>query len=102
MAGRPPKYATNNLLSGLATCGACGGGLVVETSYRKNGRKSEYVCFRHRYGKCANALRIATDSMNEAVLHAVEEHLFTPEAIEQFIQLTERDDVQEQRDMLER
>ena len=32
MSGRPPKDAPKNLLAGLATCGVCGGGLVVETS----------------------------------------------------------------------
>jgi hypothetical protein len=33
--------------------------------------------------------------MNEAVLQAVEEHALTPEAIEQVILLTQRDDVQD-------
>jgi len=36
------------------------------------------------------------------VLQAIEEHALTPEAIEQVIQLSERDDVTEQKDMLER
>ena len=49
LSGRPPKHATKNLLAGLATCGLCGGGLVVETSSRKNGRIAEYVCHRHRH-----------------------------------------------------
>ncbi len=35
ISGRPPTHATQNLLAGLATCGLCGGGLVVETSSRK-------------------------------------------------------------------
>jgi hypothetical protein len=34
--------------------------------------------------------------MNEAVLCAIEEHALTPEAIEQVVRLTERDDAREQ------
>jgi len=40
--------------------------------------------------------------MNEAVLQSIEEHALTPEAIEKVIQLTERDDVQEQQFALAR
>ena len=40
--------------------------------------------------------------MNEAVLQAVEEHALTPEAIEQVIDLSERDDVAEQQRKLDR
>jgi hypothetical protein len=103
LSGRPPKNATKNLLAGLASCGVCGGGLVVETSSRKNGRQHEYVCHRHRHNStCGNALRIPIAEMNEAVLRAIEEHALTPEAIEQVIQLTERDDVQDRQDALTR
>ncbi len=102
LSGRPPKHATKNLLAGLATCALCGGGLVVETSPRKRGRIPEYVCHRHRHnGTCSNVLRVSVDEMNEAVLRAVEEHALTPEAIEQVILLTERDDVTERRDALD-
>jgi hypothetical protein len=37
--------------------------------------------------------------MNEAVLQAIEEHALTIEAVEQVIQLTERDDVREQQEI---
>ena len=50
---------------------------------------------RMRYG-CSVA------EMNEAVLQAIEEHALTPEAIEQVILFTERDDIAEQQDALER
>ena len=94
ISGGPPKHATQNLLAGLATCALCGGGLIVETSPRKRGRVPEYVCARRRLnGTCANALRINVKDVNEAVLQAVEEHALTPEAIEQVIHLSERDDV---------
>jgi site-specific DNA recombinase len=105
LSGRPPKTPTKNLLAGLATCAACGGGLVVETSGRKRGRVAEYVCFRHRNhgtGVCTNQNHIPVDEMNEAVLQAIEAHALTPEAIEQVILLTERDDAQEQHATLSR
>ena len=85
------------MLAGLATCGVCGGGFVVEAGGKKRGRRPEYICHRHRTnGACSNALRIPVEDMNEAILQAVEEHALTPEAIEQVINLTERDDVDEQ------
>lgn len=97
ISGRPPKTPTKNLLAGLATCGTCGGGFVVETCPRKQGGVSAYLCYRHRhYGTCRNAIRIAATTLNEAVLAAIEEHALTPEAVEHVIQLTERDDAREQ------
>lgn len=103
LTGRPPKHAAQNLLAGLATCGTCGGGLVVETSSRKNGRVAEYVCHRHRHnGTCANALRIPAHDMNEDILRAIEEHALTPEAIEQVIQLSEREGRSSEQDALKK
>jgi DNA invertase Pin-like site-specific DNA recombinase len=103
LSGRPPKTATQNLLVGLASCAMCGGGLTVETSSRKRGRVPEYVCHRHRAnGACANAFRMPVDEMNEQVLQAIEEHALTPEAIEQVIRLSERDDVAELQAKLEK
>lgn len=104
ISGRPPKHGARNLLAGLATCATCGGGLVVETSSRKRGRAVEYVCYRHVRSSvnCANGQRIAVETVNEAVLAAIEEHVLTPEAIEQVVRLTERDDLREKHDALER
>lgn len=105
LSGRPPRQPTQNLLAGLATCAHCGGGLVVETSSRKRGRVPEYVCYRHRVNGdagCENAFRISVAEMNEMILSAVEEHALTPEAIEQVIHLSERDDARELQDKLTR
>jgi len=103
LSGRPPKNAVRNLLAGLATCALCGGGLVVETTKRKSGRIAEYVCHRHRHnGTCPNALRVQVAEVNEAVLQAVEEHALTPEAVENVIRLTERDDVLDRQSQLGR
>lgn len=103
VAGRPPNTPNQNLLAGLATCAECGGGLTVETSPRKRGRVREYLCYRHRnHGTCTNARHIPVDKMNEAVLQAIEAHALTPEAVEQVVALTERDDAREQHDALTR
>ena len=67
--------------------------LADRTSPRKRGRVPEYVCYRHRhYGTCANTRHTPAAEMNAAVLQAIEDHALTPEAIEQVIVLTERDD----------
>ena len=103
LIGRPTNTATQNLLAGLAACGVSGGGLVVETGGKKRGRIPEYICHRRRCNRtCTNTVRISVAEMNEAVLQAIEEHALTPEAIEQMIQLTERDDVREHHLALER
>jgi hypothetical protein len=103
ISGRPPTRNTTNLLAGLATCALCGGGLVVETAPGKRGRVPEYLCSRHRnLGICTNALRMPVADVNEAVLQAVEEHALTPEAIEQVINLSERDDVADRQHALAR
>jgi site-specific DNA recombinase len=103
LSGRPPKEATVNLLAGLATCACCGGGLVVETSARKRGRIKEYVCFRRRsHGECTNTLRMPMDTLDEAVLTAIEEHVLTADAVEQVILLSERDDHSEKQVILDR
>jgi site-specific DNA recombinase len=124
ISGRPPKGEARNLLAGLATCGRCGGGLIVNTSTGPRGgafsladlpRPGErregppargekyhyYVCARRRAnGECDNDLRIRTDDVNEAVLQSIEEHALTPEAIEQVIKLNERNEAREQQERL--
>lgn len=105
LSGRPPKDAVPNLLVGISTCGVCGGGLGVDKGGRPHQRRPVYICYqRHRSGEvgCRNTLRVPVDEMNEAVLQAIEEHALTPEAIDQVIQLSERDDVAEQQARLER
>ena len=53
-------------------------------------------------GSCENTLRMPASELNEAVLQTVERHALTPQAIEQVIHLTERDEAQEQEATLER
>lgn len=121
LGGRPPRREVRNLLAGLARCGECGSGLVVETAGRGDHRLAAYTCRRYRHSPtraeleryvveparataifCANALRIATEVMHEAVLQAVEEHVLIPEAVELVVQLSERDNHTDRREQLER
>ena len=51
---------------------------------------------------CSNALRMPVGDLNEAVVNAIEEHALTPEAIEQVIQLSERNDVADLQAKLDR
>jgi site-specific DNA recombinase len=103
LSGKPPRHPVANLLSGIAKCGICGGGLVVHhtTNKTKNITNSYYLCHRRRTnGGCTNALRMAVESMNEAVLREIEWHVLTPEAVEHAILLTEREDLVDRRAQL--
>jgi site-specific DNA recombinase len=122
LSGKPPKHHAPSLLAGMATCGLCGGGLMVVESGgprvdcfdeehlpapgesvapSPRGKYRYYACARRKHsGNCANALRVRLEAMDEAVLQAVEEHALTPEAVEQVIRLSERDDVRDRQEKL--
>jgi hypothetical protein len=73
--GRPPKTDTQNLLSGIASCGVCGGGLAVETGGRKDGRVSQYVCHRRRHsGRLREHAARARRGAERSDSAGVEEH----------------------------
>jgi hypothetical protein len=95
LAGRPSRQPITNLLAGIAQCGVCGGGLVVETYKSSKGkpRRMHYVCSRRRQnGACINALRVAVEDMHEQVLTAIEDHALTVEAVEAVLALMYQDD----------
>ncbi len=88
--GRPPNAAESRyLLTGLAACGPCGGGLIVNSRVSGTRRVFTYTCsyFYHR-GKavCANGQAIPMELANGDVLTALRHRLLTPEAIEDTIQ----------------
>jgi hypothetical protein len=69
--------------------------MVVGTSARKGGRVYEYACRTCRYqGTCPNIKRVDREVVHEAVLAGME-HVLPSGRVEEFIQLTERDDVLE-------
>ena len=51
---------------------------------------------------CPNDLRVPKAVMEEPVLQAIEEHVLVPERVEEFIQVTERDDVREKQAEVDR
>ncbi len=102
ISGRPAKHDVKNLLAGIATCGLCGGGLIVETSGR-GGKYPQYLCARaRRNGTCENKLRVRVEDVNESVLISIEAHVLTAGAVEKVVLRSERDDLSEQQERLAR
>lgn len=77
----PPRVVTGPiLLTGLATCATCGGGMTLRTGTSKNGTV-------HRYYTCSNAARagksvcpgrsIRMDTLDELVVEHLSDRLFT-------------------------
>jgi site-specific DNA recombinase len=87
--GRPPSGVESRyLLTGLATCGLCGGSLVVMSRTSGDQRKFLYRC-QHAYYRgptiCANRRPLAMLQTNEAVLRSLEAALLTPAAVEAIV-----------------
>ena len=71
---RRPRY----LLSGLMTCGVCGGGVVHINAERVG-------CFNARdKGTCSNLLTLRRDELETLVLEGLEKHLMEPALVETF------------------
>ena len=104
LIGRPPRKAATNLLAGLAQCGKCGGGMVVQTYKTSDGkpRRSHYMCSRKRLGLCSNDMRLELNETNETILSTIEKHALTPEAIERVILLAEESAQEDAGDRLRR
>jgi site-specific DNA recombinase len=110
LQGRPPRKAETNLLAGLAQCGVCGGGIVVQTYKTSEGkpRRSHYLCSRKRIGKCrdsagrTNDLRLELNETNETILATIEKHALTPEAVERVVLLAEQSVQESANDKLRR
>ena len=72
---RRPK----RLLSGLVSCGVCGGGYTVLGVDR-------FGCSTHREkGTCTNNRSIAVHKLENRVLEGLKEHLLAPEAVAEFV-----------------
>ena len=83
--GRPPSgLAGKYLLTGLARCGVCGGGLEVRS--RSHGRRREffYSCssfYRRGSAVCPNRYEIPMRSADAAVTETLLEELLTPDRL---------------------
>ena len=77
--GRSPKY----LLSGLLTCGRCGGHFVASGS----GRSTAYACATRVNGgasACNNTIRVPRRVAESRLLAGLRDELMAPERFEQF------------------
>ncbi len=78
----PPRVVTGPiLLTGIATCASCGGGMTIRTG--KSGRYRYYVCATcAQKGKTACKGRsVPMDRLDDAVMERISEQLLTPERV---------------------
>src|SRR5262249_729628 len=84
--GRPPTGTESKyLLTGLARCGRCGGGLYVRSRSHWRHRAFFYGCptYQNRgTSVCANHLEVSMVAADRAVLASVEQYVLHPEVIE--------------------
>jgi site-specific DNA recombinase len=99
--GRPPGEGSPYLLTGLLTCGVCGGGMEVLSSSSGGGRRFHYRCYvarRKGPSRCTNTLAAPMADADLAVLAAVEQTLMHPDVVARAIahaeaaQLRDRDE----------
>jgi site-specific DNA recombinase len=79
------EYGTY-LLSGLLTCGTCGGTMSIRTGNRGN---QKYGCTRHwRRGStaCSNAVLVRRDLAERKITELLRYHLYTPESVDALVQ----------------
>jgi hypothetical protein len=81
--GRPASNLTSKyLLTGLISCGICGGSLYVKSSSRKGQRAMFYGCTNHHLRGntvCENAMQIPMEDANVAVLQVFEQQVLAPD-----------------------
>jgi hypothetical protein len=93
LLGRPPGEGSPYLLSGLLTCGACGGSMEVLSSSSGGRRLFHYKCYTARRkgpAFCTNKLPAKMAEADAAVLAEVEKTLLHPEVVERAIRHAER------------
>ncbi len=83
--GRPPAgIAARYLLSGMASCGACGGAMTAHTTANGNGRRAHYRCitsWQKGAAICANRLRVRVADADRAVLDALRDDILRPDVV---------------------
>lgn len=82
------------LLSGLLTCGCCGGTMTIVA-------KDRYGCATHRgKGTCANNVTIMRQRIETRVLSALKERLVTPDLVAEFIRTFDEELAKLERDQV--
>ncbi len=78
--GRPPRY----LLSGMVRCSQCGGPMTVVNHRHGVDMVKVYTCAYHRErgdSVCANTARRPVTSVNDAVVHWVEQNVLSEDVV---------------------
>ena len=82
-------HESQYLLTGLAACGTCAGGLTVHSRAWGTGRQQTYVCGHyHRKGTtvCTNRRVLPMVATNAEVLRSIETTCLSPAAVERIIE----------------
>ena len=104
--GRPPSgIASKYLLTGMASCGRCGGSMIVTSRDWKTRRKFAYACdYYNTRGStvCPNFLEAPMESTNREVLTGFERDVLRPEIVDEVVRkaldrLRPSDSTEEQR-----
>ncbi len=84
--GRPATGLTSKyLLTGLATCARCGGGVLVKSRAHGRKRAHRYACSSYHLkgtSVCSNSFEIPMGEAHALVLDAVEKDVLAPEVVE--------------------
>ena len=86
--GRPPGAGAKYLLTGLMRCGCCGAGMEVISRRHGSRRAFFYACSaHHREGRavCQNGLLAPLETLDKAVLQAVESLVLHRRILEQVL-----------------
>ena len=88
--GRPANGVESKyLLTGMAICGACGGGMLIRSRKASRQRSFFYGCaanYQRGEDVCRNGLEIPMSMADRAVLEMIEESILTPAVIEEAIE----------------
>lgn len=92
LIGRPPGEGSPYLLTGLLTCGVCGGGMEVLS--HKSGRKRQfhyrcYVARRKGAACCTNNVPAPMLDADTAVLNTIRETILHPKVVERALAYAE-------------
>jgi site-specific DNA recombinase len=83
-SGRAPEG--KNLLSGMAKCGKCGGGMQAQTRSDGKERVAFYVCaasYERGLSVCANRVAVRVDTADRAVLDMIERDVLNADVLRQ-------------------
>ena len=81
--GKPANgIESKYLLTGMATCGACGGGMLVYSRSHGKRRAFFYACPRARVALCRNDLEVPMETADAAALEIIADDVLSPDVIE--------------------